>query len=39
MNRRDTRSIFLDVAIVIACSALFWAVVAWLVVNALRSAR
>lgn len=38
MNRRDPRSIFLDVAIVISGSALFWAIVAWLVVSALRAA-
>lgn len=39
MNRRDPRSVFLDIAIVIAASALFWAVLAWIVVNALRGIR
>lgn len=39
MTHRDPRSVFLDIAIVIAGSALFWAVLAWLVVNALRSVQ
>ena len=39
MNRRDPRSVFLDIAIVIAGSLLFWAVVAWLVVNVLSGMR